>query len=251
MEVFWYDEIKKLRSQPAKRLKMAMKNIPLPAAFREGQIACRAMIRERLKQGQPHEEMLQALYHLMAWEGLLLSTPYLEDLKISGFNVANSIPFAAVRELPMPYKDLGYEKLTANKTDVKWFVAAWGEPDSHVSAQQYHASFWNSYVDKHRAKSEASHKRFMEGLTRSTASDFASIEESARSLVRVVNESLKIANQSTNYETRVSRIQVVKRALLQLEDISLAVPRISLTSLEEIKNSIQQVEKETETYKKL
>jgi hypothetical protein len=49
-EGFWADKIKELRGEPTKRLKMALDNLPLPAAFREGAVATRALIREKRKQ---------------------------------------------------------------------------------------------------------------------------------------------------------------------------------------------------------
>ena len=50
-ETFWADKIKEFRGEPAKRLAMAMDNLPLPAAFREAAIALRAMIRPKRKNG--------------------------------------------------------------------------------------------------------------------------------------------------------------------------------------------------------
>jgi hypothetical protein len=55
----------------------------------------------------------------------------------------------------MPFKEIGYNKLKANKTDIKWFVEAWGEPVSHISAQDYHNEAWEAAVEKYPKYREA------------------------------------------------------------------------------------------------
>ena len=47
---FWADRIKQYRAEPLKRLSFALKQLPLPAAFREAAIATRALIREKRKE---------------------------------------------------------------------------------------------------------------------------------------------------------------------------------------------------------
>jgi hypothetical protein len=76
-------------------------------------------------------------------------------------------------------------------------------------------------------------------------SDKKIIEDSARSMVHVINESLKIANESVIYDTRVSRIQVVKDTLARLKELSILYPDVSIVSLDSVEVSIKAVERET------
>lgn len=55
---FWADAIKDTYDDPRRRLEMATRNLPLPAAFREAAIALRAIIRNRRKLAKPFEKDL-------------------------------------------------------------------------------------------------------------------------------------------------------------------------------------------------
>ena len=63
---FWADQIKNLRSDPEKRHRMALENLPLPGAWKEAVVALRALIRERRKAKEPFEQYLVWLYWLAA-----------------------------------------------------------------------------------------------------------------------------------------------------------------------------------------
>lgn len=159
--VFWADFIKTRRNRPNDRLAIARQHFPLPAAFREAAIALRALIRARRKAGEPFEDILEEFYRTAAQSDLLLHTPYLGSLIGPGFNVAQSIPRGMWEALEMPYPAIGHEELPIlNKTDRKWIVEAWGEPRSHLSAQDYHATFWNAAVSTYRSKARASRAAF-------------------------------------------------------------------------------------------
>ena len=71
---FWADEIKNLKDRPVDRLKMAIDNLPLPAAFREAAVATRAIIRSKRKSKEGYDQELQILYWLAATDSF--STPY-------------------------------------------------------------------------------------------------------------------------------------------------------------------------------
>jgi len=118
---FWADRIKKYKGEPAKRLKLALENIPLPASFREAAIATRVLIREKRKEKESYDEQLYLLYWLAAIESFSIS--YSEKLKEPGYNVIESIPGEKLKTLPFSYKQLGYKELPLlNKTDVKWLI---------------------------------------------------------------------------------------------------------------------------------
>lgn len=153
VEEFWADRIKKYRGEPVERLRIAVENLPLPAAFREAAVATRALIREKRKLGQDYEEGLTLLYWLAATSSF--SVPYSEALQQPGYNVLESIPGAVVKNLPFTYETLGYEKLTLlNKTDIKWLKEAWGETQTHSTLNAMHAELWKKYERELKGKQE-------------------------------------------------------------------------------------------------
>ena len=157
---FWADAIKRLRGKPAARYRLAQKNMPLPAAFREAAVALRAMIRERRKAGESYEELLRLLYITAAQEDFLLRTAYIEGIG-PGYNVAERIPKRVWRTLEFPYEQIGYKELPLlTKTDVKWLIAAWGEPRQHRSAQDFYHDLWAKYVARTRRAMRAADRRF-------------------------------------------------------------------------------------------
>lgn len=148
---FWADEIKKLRDKPDERLAMAMAHLPLPAAFSEAAVALRAMIRIKKKEGVEWQQDLTHLYNLAAWESFTL--PYAPRLERPGMVVTESIPGLVVCNLEFSYKKLGYLQLQIlNKTDHKWLVEAWGEPDQHTTLNELHRAVWDHYEDLQIAK---------------------------------------------------------------------------------------------------
>lgn len=108
--VFWADFLATLKDYPMQRLSVAIKHLPLPAAFREAATAIRALIRERRKTKEPYADLLAFLYTLAAQHSLLLDTPYIDGIG-PGFNVAESISHDCWAALPMPYEDTGHSKL--------------------------------------------------------------------------------------------------------------------------------------------
>lgn len=161
--MFWYDRIKKLRNQPSDRLNEALANLPLPAAFRDAATALRVMVREKRKLGKTYEEDISFLYWLAAVESFMLA--YAERLKEPGFNVMESAPGKLVGSLPFTYSELGYHKLSLlNKTDCKWIVEAWGEPDSHKTLNEMYQQIWNKYENKLIKDREKSNKNVRQAI---------------------------------------------------------------------------------------
>lgn len=147
---FWADEIKKLKNKPLERLALALRNLPLPAAFQNAAVATRALIREKRKDQQRHEKELQLLYWLAAINSFTI--PYSSVLEEPGYNVIESIPGRTISTLSFEYHVLGYEKLELlNKTDAKWLVEAWGAPITHFTLHELHLDIWNHYEDKLKA----------------------------------------------------------------------------------------------------
>lgn len=141
---FWADRIKVLREEPLKRLRLALENLPLPAAFREAAVALRAIIREKQKAETEFTAEIGFLYWLAAIESFGL--PYSELLDQPGFNVLESVPGEVIKSLAFSYQDLGYFKLSLlNKSDIKWCVACLGEPNQHTTLNVLHSAVWRKY----------------------------------------------------------------------------------------------------------
>lgn len=150
---FWADRIAQFRDQPVERLKLAIENLPLPAAFREAAIATRALVRARIQRGEDVTQELALLYWLAAVESFGL--PYSEHLRQPGFNVLQSVPGDVIKALPFSYAQLGYKQLgLLNKTDVKWFVAQWGEPIGHTTLNALHYDIWQKYEIEEKSRQE-------------------------------------------------------------------------------------------------
>lgn len=138
---FWGDAIKELKDDPAERLGMAMRHLPLPGAFRELAVARRALIRQLAKEGRPIDDELRQLHYwaaLSSW-----STPYSEVLCEPGFNVLESTPYAKLAVLDLSYAVIGCDVLLGlNKSDRKMMRDAWGESKVHTTAHVLHKSLW-------------------------------------------------------------------------------------------------------------
>jgi hypothetical protein len=160
---FWADRIKHYRDEPRKRLEIAMENLPLPAAFREAAIATRAIIRAKRKNNESYDEELDPLYWLAAIDSFML--PYAERLKEPGYNAVASIPGAKIRSLSIDYRQLGYRELELlNKTDTKWLVRAWGEPEGHTTLNQLHQWLWDEYEEKLIEKRQKEREQAIQGF---------------------------------------------------------------------------------------
>lgn len=70
------------------------------------------------------------------------------------------------------------------------------------------------------------------------------ISDSAQRLVKIINESLKIANESKNADTKVSRLDVAKMRLEELKKLSDEHTFIKLTQLAQVEQSIAELEQE-------
>jgi hypothetical protein len=141
---FWADRIKKLHNEPIQRLQLALQNLPLPAGFREAAIAIRTLVRLKLSKNFEFTDEIALLYWLAAVESF--GIPYSEFLRQPGFNVLESVPGNVIKSLPFSYQKLGYKHLgLLNKTDIKWCIACWGEPNQHTTLNALHSELWQKY----------------------------------------------------------------------------------------------------------
>ncbi len=160
---FWADRIKRYRDQPEMRLGFALSHLPLPAAIREAVVAVRALVRAKRKAGESWEEELTLLYWLAAIRSFILE--YAPRLQRPGFGVIEAIPGDRLRSLRYDYSQLGYRELSLlNKTDVKWLIAAWGEPESHTTLNVMHRELWDEYETKLIEQKERARKESWDEL---------------------------------------------------------------------------------------
>lgn len=146
-EGFWADRLKQFSDEPQKRLRIALDNLPLPAAFKEAILALRAVIRAKRKQKEDYAKEMEILYWLAVVRSFMLD--YAPRLQQPGFNVFESIPAECIQVLPFSYQQIGYAKLALlNKTDCKWLVEAWGEPQTHTTLHTLHQPVWDEYETK-------------------------------------------------------------------------------------------------------
>lgn len=70
------------------------------------------------------------------------------------------------------------------------------------------------------------------------------VVNSVQRLVDIINESLKIANESNNADTKVSRLDVAKQKLNELKRLSEEHTFIQLTQLPQVEQSIEELDQE-------
>ena len=67
---------------------------------------------------------------------------------------------------------------------------------------------------------------------------------SAKRLAEIINESLQIANDSKNADTKISRLDLAKERLGELKDLVKENPWINIDKLSDVEQSIMELEKE-------
>ena len=145
----WWDEARqarRLRERSDKALAWATPFVPLEVAAHEGfrgfrefgplgasgiSKELRAVIREKRKTKEPHEQLLRALY------GVAIIADIVAALDFEGVQphaLVQYVDISELRAMQLDYAELGYRHVSAlGKTDVKWLVEAFGEPAGHVA----------------------------------------------------------------------------------------------------------------------
>ena len=160
---FWADRIKAVRDAPLERLRLALANLPLPAAFTEAAKSLRPMIRQKRRAKAAWADELEALYWLAAAHSLW--QPYSEKLAGPGYGVMELLPGERVCEVEVDYARLGYLHLVLlGSDDRRLLVEAWGEPRGHGTLNAQEQGLWQEYelkaVEEKRAQMEALMRRF-------------------------------------------------------------------------------------------
>jgi hypothetical protein len=130
----------------------SLKNLPLPAAFGDVKSNLQKMIKEK----HMAQEDTRKLYEMLYGFGVLSSMgiPYSERLEMPGYNVFEIMPGGSLIKLPMPYKEIGYEKLEFNKSVCKAFQELWGIPDNHITLNEYYPDIWKYYESRYENRSK-------------------------------------------------------------------------------------------------
>ncbi len=109
--------------------------------------ALRAIIRERRKTKQPHEDLLRALYGASVMADLALS---LEFAGIQPHAMTHHVDMADLQAVQLDYATLGYQCIESlGKTDAKWLVEAFGEPAEHQSFNSVYPDVRRNAVSRH------------------------------------------------------------------------------------------------------
>lgn len=157
---FWYDEIKKMRTESTKRLDLALKSLPLPAAFREAAKALRTLIRESKKIDEDYSTYIEQLYKIACIRSFMLD--YAPVLKMPGYNVMLSIPGGLLFSLKLDYYIIGVEKLELlNATDRKMMVEKWGDAKEQKTMNEVYRNIWDRAEDKMTAEENNRRRKFL------------------------------------------------------------------------------------------
>jgi len=126
-----------------KALQQCLSALPQMGAFRQSCVVLRAQIRELKKKRQSHAGALQQLYQFAALADFFHGkTPNTKALPSSAIKQIDYVSWKALRS---PYAVLGFEHISLlTKTDAKWLVQEWGEPERHSFMRELHLVEWNN-----------------------------------------------------------------------------------------------------------
>lgn len=143
----WHFLLQKFKDKPEKRFEAAIQGLPLPYAFSQAALGLRAMIKDKIKNSEGYEDILEELYTLAVWQSYSMKRS--ERAETIGYNILQRIPGGMIASINCDYQDIGYKNLELiNKTDAKRLVAIWGEPKAHTTLLEYDSSLWMHYEDE-------------------------------------------------------------------------------------------------------
>lgn len=135
----WKKELPSHRPFPEQRLALALTKLPFQSAFHEAAIA----LRHILRQSSSHAtKSLKLLY----WLAVVHTLTRLDDITPSGADIARCITGDQLTQLPISYKQIGYEfLLLLNQGDKNLLIEHWGEPTQHQDPKRVFAHFYLDY----------------------------------------------------------------------------------------------------------
>ncbi|MEX0726211.1 MAG: hypothetical protein WD065_08080 [Planctomycetaceae bacterium] len=157
---FWAEKVRRLKRQgdSEEAICEAGKNIPYPGAFREIAVAIRKDIRARRKQKVEAKNLLLKLYRWAVIEDFFGQVNWSE---IINERILHSTARSSVKGIKTTYQIIGYDNLAIlNKTDVKWLVEEFGEPDCHSTAKDANPDLWHRAVEAFQAAAQRDEQHF-------------------------------------------------------------------------------------------
>ncbi len=119
--------------------------LPQMGAFKQSCLILRAQIRTLKKAQQDSNAALEQLHHLAALASFFHSKA--TGVKPLSPSASKKVDYSEFAHMNTPYNDLGYEQLPLlSKTDIKWMIQAWGEPNTHTHMRQLHARQWQQLL---------------------------------------------------------------------------------------------------------
>ena len=137
------------------RLNNAKKSFPLPAGYKDACICMRMIIRNKQKEKKSYKNELTQLYRYACEHNFFDSEPYLEGISEPSYNLYEVIKKSEFSALEMPFEKIGYKQIPQlNKTDIKWLISEFGEPETHLTVSEYHNDFHKKAVTLLKNKRE-------------------------------------------------------------------------------------------------
>jgi hypothetical protein len=126
----------------------------LPAGFGVIDSILQKMIKEKKERQEDTQELYELLYGFCVLSTVLVT--YSEKLEITGYSVVEIMPGGSLIKLPLPFKEIGYERFGFNKSICKDLQELWGIPHNHLTFNEYYPEIWkyykNHYDKKHKEK---------------------------------------------------------------------------------------------------
>ena len=151
---FWADRVKRLKRADKNReiVDVCKLNLPLAGAFNEMAVALRKQIRARRKERRRYNDLLRQLYQAAVWQDFLADA---DALCLADTADSCKVASQFIPRIKCDYNLIGYEFLDMLVvTDVKWILAAWGEPKQHVHARQINRALYAEAVARYKLESE-------------------------------------------------------------------------------------------------
>jgi hypothetical protein len=118
-----------------------------------------SILEKMIKEKDALQENTQELYELL-YNFCVLHTiwvDYSEKLEMPGYNVIEIMPGGSLIKLPMPFKEIGYERLGLKKSICKRFQELWGIPNNHITFHEYYPEIWRYYENHYEKKYQEKH----------------------------------------------------------------------------------------------
>jgi hypothetical protein len=144
----WRQQIKADQMPASNRLKVADVLLPSKHAFQETTTSLREILKmakdASVVDREPH---LRQLYRVLCQQEMFWCRGD-KSPAATRAGAAQSLAQKNWRELAFDYHEIGYLRLSATKSDTKWFAEAWGEPRQHLAPRQVHSQTWQDAMDE-------------------------------------------------------------------------------------------------------